>query len=535
MSTADAIAALAEHIAGMPEDARAALDKEIEQELNAVWTPEPGPQLDAFVSPADLLLFGGAAGGGKSDVLLGMALTAHEKSLLFRRQSSDLDGLWDRLLEIGQPIQKTSDSNKKKLRTKDGRIIEGGHLEKPRSELSWQGRAHDFIGFDEGAQIAPAKMVFVMGWLRSASGHRCRAVIATNPPMGGDGAYLLEWFAPWLDPMHPDKAEPGELRWAYFEGIGEQIKTVWVDSEDVQPGKQPGSHFVLVDGKPKEVRSRSFIPSRLDDNPYLRDTSYRAQLDSLPEPLRTQLLEGDFLAGQEDHAWQVIPTAWVYAAQDRWKRHKATLGDKRPRMVALSADAAMGGADDVAIAPLCHPAFFEEILSIPGREVKDGPTLADHMIRARRDGAGLSIDMTGGWGASARDHIQTHHKIGVAGIIASEKSGGVAKGNKLAFANKRAELWWRFREALEPGSGEGVMLPPDTRLTAELTAPRYEIRGTSILVEAKQDIRKRLGSSTDRADAVLQAWSRRDAKPIVLASEMDGWPDTAEEDWNPYD
>lgn len=534
MSTAAAIATLAEHIAGMPEDARAALDKEIEQELNAVWTPEPGPQLDAYVSPADLLLFGGAAGGGKSDVLVGMALTAHENSVLFRRQSSDLDGLWDRLLSVGMPIKASSDLNKKKLRTKDGRLIEGGHLEAPGSELSWQGRAHDFIGFDEGAQITPAKMVFVMGWLRSVSGHRCRAVIASNPPLGGEGTYLLEWFAPWLDPMFPNKAEPGELRYAYFDGQGDQINTVWVDTEDVQKGEQPGSHFVMIDGVKKEVRSRSFIPSKLDDNPHLRDTDYRAQLDNLPEPMRSQLLNGDFLASKEDHAWQVIPTAWVYAAHNRWRAYTEKLNGVKPRMIALSADAVMGGADDAALAALCDPAYFEEIITIPGREIQDGPTLANHMVQARRDGAGMSIDMTGGWGASARDHIQTHLKIGVAGIVYSEKSGGVAKGNRLAFANVRAEMWWRFREALDPNSGEAVMLPPDTRLTAELTAPRYEIRGTNILVESKQEIRKRLGSSTDRADAVLQAWSRRDAMPVTLPDvNAEQW-DTAEEDWNPY-
>ena len=534
MSTAKAIASLAEHIASLPDEARAQLDRELNTELSAVWRPEPGPQLDAFVSPADLLLYGGAAGGGKTDLLLGLALTAHEKSVLFRRQSSDLDGLWDRLMEVAAPIQTASDSARKRLRTSDGRVIEGGHLEKPRSELSWQGRAHDFIGFDEGAQITPAKMVFVMGWLRSVSGHRCRAVIATNPPMGGDGAYLMDWFAPWLDPIHPDKAEPGELRYAYFEGQGEEIKTVWVDEAKVKINPRTGGHFVTLRGKAKEVRSRTFIPSRLDDNPYLRDTSYRAQIDSLPEPMRSQLLEGDFLAGKQDHAWQVIPTAWVYAAQDRWKQHRRTHGKGRPRMIALSADAAMGGADDVTLASLCAPAFFEEVITIPGRQVQDGPTLAGHMIKARRDGADLSIDMTGGWGASARDHIQTHHQIGVAGIIASEKSGGVAKGNRLGFANKRAELWWRFREALEPGSGEELMLPPDTRLTAELTAPRYEIRGTSILVEAKQEIRKRLGSSTDRADAVLQAWSRRGAKPVVLPKPAETWHDSAEDRWDPY-
>jgi hypothetical protein len=66
--------------------------------------------------------------------------------------------------------------------------------------------------------------------------------------------------------------------------------------------------------------SRTFIPSRVSDNPYLMGTGYMTQLQSLPEPLRSQMLYGDFHAGVQDDPWQVIPTAWVEAAMARWKR-----------------------------------------------------------------------------------------------------------------------------------------------------------------------------------------------------------------------
>lgn len=535
VSTQQALDELAKLIADMPEEDVAELEELIADEAKAIWKAEPGPQLDAYVCPADLLLYGGAAGGGKTDLLLGLALTAHKKSLLFRRQSTDLEGLWDRLLEIGRRVQASSDSNRKKFKTRDGRTIEGGHLEKPRSEFSWQGRPHDFIGFDEGAQITPAKMVFVMGWLRSTTGHRCRAVIATNPPMGGDGSYLLEWFAPWLDPNFPEQAEPGELRYAYFEGQGEQINSVWVKSADVQRDQKRGSPYVMLRGRPKEVRSRTYIPSRLDDNPYLRDTSYRAQIDSLPEPMRTQLLDGDFLAGQEDHAWQIIPTAWVYSAQERWKQLERDRHGRLPRMINLSCDAAMGGADSATIARLCEDSFFEEMLRRPGREITDGQTLAQWMMEHRRNGADLSIDATGGWGLSAREHLQNHLHVPCAALVASGKSGGVAKGNRLSFLNQRAEWWWRFREALDPKEGDQVALPPDMQLTAQLTAPRWTLKGTTIQVESKDDIRERIGSSTDDADAVIQAWSRRGAPQAVLPQTMASWEDTANDEWNPYD
>jgi hypothetical protein len=120
-----------------------------------------------------------------------------------------------------------------------------------------------------------------------------------------------------LDDKHPNPAKPGELRWAaslpadahYPNG-----RDLWVADE------RP---FVLIDGAPcyefeplayKAVdiitpMSRTFIPSNIEDNPFLLNSGYLAQLQALPEPLRSQMLKGDFKAGIEDNPYQVIPTA----------------------------------------------------------------------------------------------------------------------------------------------------------------------------------------------------------------------------------
>ena len=66
-----------------------------------------------------------------------------------------------------------------------------------------------------------------------------------------------------------------------------------------------------------------------------------------------------------------------------------------------------------------------------------------------------------------------------------------------------------LREALDPGSGENIALPPDERLTAELTSARWKPKGDTIQVEDKDEIRHRLGGSPDRADAVMMAWHYR--------------------------
>jgi len=76
-------------------------------------------------------------------------------------------------------------------------------------------------------------------------------------------------------------------------------------------------------------------------------------------------------------------------------------------------------------------------------------------------------------------------------------------------------MWWGLREALDPDYGIEIALPPDPALQADLTTPRYEVRPgeiPKILVESKKDIKKRLGRSTDKGDAVVYAWSAGDVE-----------------------
>ena len=61
----------------------------------SLWVPTAGPQLDAYLSEADVLLYGGQAAGGKTDLGLGLAFTQHERSLIIRRQYTDMKGITD--------------------------------------------------------------------------------------------------------------------------------------------------------------------------------------------------------------------------------------------------------------------------------------------------------------------------------------------------------------------------------------------------------------------------------------------------------
>jgi hypothetical protein len=360
--------------------------------------------------------------------------------------------------------------------------------------------------FDEGAQLLETKVRFVMGWLRSAKeGQRTRVVIASNPPIGAEGGWLVSWFAPWLDPMHPKPAVNGELRWSVTLADG-SIR--WVDGPGqwviVGNDEAEATEADIEAGLALEATSRTFIPARLDDNPYLRGTGYRSKLQGLPEPLRSQLLKGDFLAGKEDASNQVIPTAWIEQAQARWSRGKGN----QSRMLALGVDVAQGGADETVLAPL-YGSWFDNLIKRKGVDTKNGPDVAALVIATMRDRCNVNIDLTGGWGGSARDHLQAQG-INVDGVVFSAGSNGRTKDAVLTYANMRTDLWWSFREALDPESGEDVALPPDRRLAAQLAAPTWKLRGEAILIESKDEIRKRLGSSTDDADAVILAWHRRE-------------------------
>jgi hypothetical protein len=494
-------------LAGVPEASKPELDAQLGDVLKRRWTPQPGPQTDAYLSLADELLYGGAAGGGKSDLGVGYAIEEAERAVIFRRQSTDLAGLTDRLVEIAGP-EGYAGSPTPRYRQPGGRLCEFGHLEKPGSEFGWQGRPHDFIYIDEAAQLSAFKVNFVIGWNRSATGRRCRVILGSNPPLGGQGDWLIEWFAPWLDQLFPNPAQPGELRWCIMVSSGDELRTRWIDEADLSIDEH-GRRFLVLPGEdqPRYAKSRTSIPSLLDDNVFLRDTDYRASVDALPEPMRSALLYGSFTAARRDHAWQIIPTAWVVAAQERWRKNS---DKKLPPMLALGVDVAQGGGDKTTLAPL-HGVRFEELKVLAGKETPDGPTVAAEIIRVRRNDAYVGIDMGGGYGGSARDHLRTHNDIDAFAFVPGKKSSARTKDRKLKFGNLRAASLWALREALDPESEIEMELPPDQRTLAEVTAPRWRLKGDVIYAEMKEDLRKpeRLGSSTDRLDAIAIAWHIR--------------------------
>ena len=154
-----------ERIEGMSPARLAEVERlAIEGTQGMKWIPSPGPQSDAYFSKADVLLYGGQGGGGKSDLLLGLALTAHKRSLIMRRQYTDLAAITDRAKEIHGTSKGFSGSPPPKLRTDDGRLIDFGAAKDVGDEQHWQGQAHDLLGLDEAVHFAESQVRFLMGW-----------------------------------------------------------------------------------------------------------------------------------------------------------------------------------------------------------------------------------------------------------------------------------------------------------------------------------------------------------------------------------
>lgn len=450
------------------------------------WAPQPGPQLAAYTSLADQLLYGGAAGGGKTALGIGLALTAHRRTLFIRREATQLLPVVDEVAGLLGSRDGFNGSDRV-WRLPGGRTIQFGGVPNLGDESRFQGNARDLLVLDEAANLLEEQARFLLGWLRSTDrAQRCRALLCSNPPTSAEGEWLVRWFAPWLDPTFPNPAGAGELRWvAMLDG-----EERWVD------GPAP----ILHHGERIQPVSRTFIPSRIQDNAYLRDSGYLRQLQALPEPLRSQMLNGDFLAGRSDDEWACIPSAWVKAAMDRWAPPPANPAP----LTALGLDPSRGG-DDTIIAPR-RGWHFDPVILVPTSAASSGGGIAAAVLKVLGDdlSAVVHADVIG-YGASACDHLEAYLGTRLVPVNFAAGSDERDQTGNLRFANVRAQAWWRMRELLAPEHLPRLSLPRDPRLLADLTAPRYRLTARGIQIEDKADVKRRLGRSPDRGDAVVLA------------------------------
>lgn len=246
--------------------------------------------------PADEVLYGGAAGGGKSEAMLHDALKNAAKYpkckiIMFRRTFPDLErSLILRSRQIYPREFGTYNESKKRWTFLNGSTIEFAYMAKESDVFNYQGAEYDFIYWDELTHFTYTQYIYMISRLRGTNpGIRRQIKAATNP--GGVGhAWVKERFI--------DVGEP------------ERIHRPTPSADEPEPG------------------SRCFIPARITDNTKLMeaDPGYLKRLENLPEALRKQLLYGnwDSFDGMAFSEWNPdIHVVKPFAIPDHWKRFRA--------------------------------------------------------------------------------------------------------------------------------------------------------------------------------------------------------------------
>lgn len=259
--------------------------------MSAELRPNPGPQERFLSTSADIAVYGGAAGSGKS-FAVALDIVRHVNrpkfgAVVFRRESTRLVGsgsIWEETCGIYPSLGATSrESPVLEWRFPSGALIELRHLQHAKDAVSHSGKQYAGIYFDELTEFEESQFWFLLSRNRSTCGIRPYIRATCNPDPDSFVRKLIDW---WIgEDGFPIPARSGVLRW--FIRDGNEI--VWADSPTDLVAKYPG----------QEPLSFTFIAALLADNPK-GDPTYRAKLMALPLVERERLLGGN---------WNVRPAA----------------------------------------------------------------------------------------------------------------------------------------------------------------------------------------------------------------------------------
>lgn len=272
-----------------------------------IIAPQEGPQTRFMSSSADIVFYGGGAGGGKSRGLLMDAARYYDvqgyNAVIFRKSYGEITnagGLWDDSMEVypylgGEPREGSLDWQWKEYRSS----IAFSHFQHSKNKKTWQGSQIAYIGWDEVTHFTDDIFFYMLSRNRSTCGVKPCIRATCNPEPGSWVSEFLDW---WIgEDGFPIPERDGVLRWFVRDGD----KVVWADNPDD-----------FVEGE--EPKSVTFIRSKLSDNPELmrKDPSYRASLKALP------LFEREILLGGN---WKVRRTGGM-----RFKREWFEIIDTEP-------------------------------------------------------------------------------------------------------------------------------------------------------------------------------------------------------------
>lgn len=267
--------------------------------------PQPGPQERFLASSADIAIYGGAAGGGKTWAILMEPLrhiaNPEFGAVFFRRSTVQIrneGGLWDESEKIYSPLAANPRNDILKWTFPQGSSIAFAHLEHDKTRFNWQGSQIPLICFDELTHFSEVQFWYMLSRNRSMCGVAPYIRATCNPDADSWVAQFIAW---WINQETglPIPERSGVIR--YFVRVGDTI--MWADTrEELQHHTMPSPDGGRM---PIPAKSVTFIYASLTDNAALMaaDPSYMASLLSLPTVERERLLGGN---------WKIRPAAGMY-------------------------------------------------------------------------------------------------------------------------------------------------------------------------------------------------------------------------------
>jgi hypothetical protein len=470
------------------------------------WTPQTGNPAQQLAwrmikeHDIDVMYVGGAAGGGKTEFLNGVASMLGKRTLYLRRDFTRIEQIEKRLIEIcGRSSYNQSKHVFKpdKTRFKTADVIRLGHVEHEKDVQKYQGREGDKLLIDEATEFSEYMIKFLTTWNRTteldAKGKKVHTnlVMSSNPPTNPKGLWLLKMFAPWLDETHElYPQESGAILYKYSL----QGQDYWTTSKR-RIRKHPKTGEPLKE--PIQPMSYTVVRMSWRDNPeYKNDPQYIARLQQLPDELRAAYMDGDFSASLVDQPKQIIRLGPLRAAIERWKANRT-----EGTATAIGCDVARGGSDKSALS-FWHGNRCDRVITKRGSETKTGDDVCQWLISEMDSpGTPVAIDVIG-VGSSAFDSAYKALP-NVYDFSASHASYSLDPSGHFSFANKNAETWWNLRTALEKENAT-IEIPDDPDLFRQLTGRLWELTDTGkIKVEPKEKYRERMAESPDLADALI--------------------------------
>ena len=254
--------------------------------------PQAGPQTMFMASSADIVIYGGAAGGGKTYALLLEALRHKDVknfgSVIFRKNHTQITaegGLWDSSIKIFSQVPDAQQRKSPKLhwRFGSGAKLTFAHLDKEEDLQAWQGTEIAYLGFDELTHFSKHQFLYMLSRNRSTCGIKPYVRATCNPDSDKWVAQFISW---WIDQDtgYPIKERSGIIRYMY------------VLNDVIYWGGSPEELANELNINPNECKSVTFIASRLEDNKILMqsDPSYLSNLKAMTEVDMERLLYGNW-------------------------------------------------------------------------------------------------------------------------------------------------------------------------------------------------------------------------------------------------